>query len=138
MAEDLLEIVHAAAGSGHQFEWDPPAGLTSLRGRWTCMWCGNAVLMRHDETCYGSAAGKDCVPKPKTGQVWESVEGLMEGLQVEVVEEHGAKYLTKIIVVPFGLRSSYQVGQPLIVHRSRLRDPAVYKYGYKLIKDVTE
>lgn len=66
-ADELLEIVKEAAGHGHQFEWDPPAALTSLRGRWTCSRCGNAVLMRNDRSCYGSAAGNDCVPAPKVG-----------------------------------------------------------------------
>lgn len=136
--DELLEIVKKAAGSGHQFEWDPPAALTSMRGRWTCEWCGGAVIMRHDETCYGSAAGSDCVPRPKVGQVWESVESDMEGLRIEVTADRGAQFDTKVVHVPFGMRSHYSEDKPLIVHRSRLRFPEAYKYGYKLIRDVTE
>jgi hypothetical protein len=133
-----LEIVKEAAGAGHRFEWDPPASLTSLRGRWTCLWCGGAVLMRHDESCYGSAAGSDCVPQPKVGQVWESAERDMLGLRVKVVEDRGTEYVGEIVKVPRELASHHLVGQQLRIHRSRLRFPEAYKYGYKLIKDVPD
>lgn len=135
--EELLTIVKKAGGNGHQFEWDPPAVLTSLRGRWTCAWCGDAVLMRHDQTCHGSAVGSNCVPKPEVSQVWESIESGMEGLQVALVEEHGAQFMSRVVKVPYELRGFYTEGQPLIVHRSRLRNPPAYKYGYKLIQDVS-
>lgn len=133
--DELLEIVKQLAGTGHQFEWDPPAALASLRGRWTCSWCGDAVLMRNDESCYGAAVGSNCVPRPEIGQVWESVESGMQGLQVKVVEDLGAQFVTTIVKVPFGLRSYYSESKPLIIHRSRLRYPEAYSYGYKLVKD---
>src|SRR5580698_2237720 len=36
-----------AARLGHTVEWDPPAGLTSVQARWTCIHpdCGAAVLV---------------------------------------------------------------------------------------------
>lgn len=140
--EELLEIVKKAAGSGHQFEWDPPAGLTSMRGRWTCKWCGRAVIMRHDETCYGSAAGSDCVLRPKIGQVWESIDDWNAGSQVKILSmsEDESSFVAEVVRAPSGREAAYyrKVGQRKEIRRDRLQDPPAYKYGYKLVQDVTE
>lgn len=59
-ARDRLAPAFAATGLGHTVEWDPPAALTSLRSRWTCVRCGNAVLHARAGHMYGSAIEGPC------------------------------------------------------------------------------
>jgi hypothetical protein len=130
----LLGVVDGITAKGHSLDFDAPAALTSLRGRWTCRWCGKAVLVRSDETCYGSAMTEECCPLPKVGQVWESIESGLEGMQIEIVgaDPAGETFGAKVIRKPVGLSYAGQI----IVRRGRLQQPPAYKYGYKLIKDV--
>lgn len=48
---DLVQV-------GHVLEWDPPAAMTRVR-RWTCVHCGDAVLVNGD-VVYGSATRTSC------------------------------------------------------------------------------
>jgi hypothetical protein len=62
-AQDRLAPAFAAADLGHTLAWDAPAGLTSVRSRWTCRECGSAVLVR-EERMYGSALDGQCPGHP--------------------------------------------------------------------------
>jgi hypothetical protein len=59
-AEDRLGAAFAAADRGHTVAWDPPAGLTSVRARWTCQRCGATVLRRPAGHLTGGALDRDC------------------------------------------------------------------------------
>lgn len=60
-AEGRLATAFLAADMGHTVTWDPPAGLTSVQTRWTCVGCGSAVLQRTTlDAPYGSALEKRC------------------------------------------------------------------------------
>jgi hypothetical protein len=139
-SNELLAIITEAAGNGHSFAWDPPAALTSLRGRWTCKWCHRSVLMRHDETCYGSATSSDCCSVPKVDQVWQSLEPETSGLRIKVtaIDEQGTTFDAEVVTSPYGKSLAYPVGRSMRVSRSRLCQPAQYKWGYVLVEDVTE
>jgi hypothetical protein len=55
-----LEAAFAAVDNGHTVVWDPPAALTSVRCRWTCARCGQAVLQAAEGHLYGSALDGAC------------------------------------------------------------------------------
>lgn len=62
MPEDLTpaqEGKKRAEDLGHDLEWDPPMSLTGSTARWTCVNCGEAVLV-HGSTIYGNAADARC------------------------------------------------------------------------------
>jgi hypothetical protein len=58
-----LDAAFRAARLGHVVVWDPPAGLTSVRARWTCTrrMCGAAVLVSAEGGVYGKAAAEACL-----------------------------------------------------------------------------
>lgn len=57
-----LDAAFRAARRGHTVTWDPPAGLTSVRGRWTCTHpdCGAMVLVNAEGQVYGTAVTGTC------------------------------------------------------------------------------
>lgn len=60
-AERRLAPAFEAIAHGHTVTWDPPAGLTSVQTRWSCVDCGRAVLQRTSmDHTYGSALDGQC------------------------------------------------------------------------------
>jgi hypothetical protein len=58
-----LRGAFAAADNGHTVVPDPPAGITSIHARWTCVFCGRAALDRDRamiDPVYGSAVIEQC------------------------------------------------------------------------------
>ncbi|MGW2169122.1 hypothetical protein ACWC1C_01165 [Streptomyces sp. NPDC001705] len=54
----MIDVPQEARGKGHDFEDDPPHGLSRVE-RWTCTRCGHAVL-RNGGVVYGSAVTEEC------------------------------------------------------------------------------
>lgn len=51
--------IAARVRDGHQLEWDPPANILTSVVRWTCVTCGDAVLVK-GTVVYGGATERTC------------------------------------------------------------------------------